>query len=479
MVDATTGVTRIFLRPGADPLAEAWANVASGVVEPVSALPESVLRATPYPVELFRVQTRQVEQGAWKPGALAGRPAIDASAAPREGVGWAADTSGPLFLAAYERASERRLSAVLVARREEGQDALTLMRLDSTDALPSRSALESRWSRFASFDALSDSIREDGGSLEQGPVRLGLGPAGVIGYKAYYAQRGPGRLAVAWVSLAAGAERMGAGRSLAEGWNNLLGASVPTMPGSAQSTRWRKRAAGSSGPIPRFATPTGPTSDSAWRGPAPVPRIACGYHGFVSLLASGPGLACSAPKTAVLALGGNALARAGEPATIANQFRHARESIGPIVELAREGWRIAIVHGNGPQVGDELVRNESARRTVEPLPLGVLVAGTAGWIGYMLQQSLQNALAAARVERQVVTVVTQTLVDRYDPALNAADQADRPRADGTRGGTAARSRSGRRPRRRRRMAPDGDEPDAPRHRGASAGATAVWTRAPS
>jgi carbamate kinase len=68
-------------------------------------------------------------------------------------------------------------------------------------------------------------------------------------------------------------------------------------------------------------------------------------------------------------------------------------------------------------VGDELVRNEIARRLVEPLPLGVLVAETAGWIGYMLQQSLQNALAAARVERDVVTVVTQTLVDRYDPAL--------------------------------------------------------------
>jgi len=87
------------------------------------------------------------------------------------------------------------------------------------------------------------------------------------------------------------------------------------------------------------------------------------------------------------------------------------------VELARQGWRIVIVHGNGPQVGDELVRNEAARRLVAPLPLGVLVAGTAGWIGYMLQQSLQNALAAARVEREVITVITQTLVDRYDPAL--------------------------------------------------------------
>jgi carbamate kinase len=123
-------------------------------------------------------------------------------------------------------------------------------------------------------------------------------------------------------------------------------------------------------------------------------------------------------STAVLALGGNALAQAGEPPTISNQFRRARESVGPIVELARQGWRIAIVHGNGPQVGDELVRNEAARRLVEPLPLGVLVAGTAGWIGYMLQQSLQNALAAARVRRDVVTVVTQTLVDRYDPGLS-------------------------------------------------------------
>ena len=124
-------------------------------------------------------------------------------------------------------------------------------------------------------------------------------------------------------------------------------------------------------------------------------------------------------STAVLALGGNALARADEPATITNQFRHARESMAAVVPLAREGWRIVIVHGNGPQVGDSLVRNEVARRVVEPLPLGVLVAETAGWIGYMLQQSLQNALAGARVSRQVVTVVTQTLVDRFDPALSA------------------------------------------------------------
>jgi carbamate kinase len=119
----------------------------------------------------------------------------------------------------------------------------------------------------------------------------------------------------------------------------------------------------------------------------------------------------------VVALGGNAVAPPGERPTIANQFRHTRESLAPVVELARRGWRIAIVHGNGPQVGDELLRNEIARDGVEPLPLGVLVAATAGWMGYMIQQSLQNALKRANVQRGVVTIVTQTLCDARDPGL--------------------------------------------------------------
>ncbi len=123
------------------------------------------------------------------------------------------------------------------------------------------------------------------------------------------------------------------------------------------------------------------------------------------------------PGTIVVALGGNAVAPPGERATISNQFRHTRESLAPIVDLARAGWGIALVHGNGPQVGDELARNELASDQVEPLPLGVLVAATAGWMGYMIQQSLQNALARAGIERQVVTLITQTLCDANDPNL--------------------------------------------------------------
>ncbi|MGH7652571.1 MAG: carbamate kinase [Gemmatimonadaceae bacterium] len=124
-----------------------------------------------------------------------------------------------------------------------------------------------------------------------------------------------------------------------------------------------------------------------------------------------------AVRTAVIAVGGNALSPPGEHSTIADQFSHSRASLGPIVDLALDGWRVVVVHGNGPQVGDELVRNEKARSEVSPLPLGVLVAGTAGWIGYMLQQSLENALRKAGSERDVVTVLTQVEVSAADPAL--------------------------------------------------------------
>ena len=121
--------------------------------------------------------------------------------------------------------------------------------------------------------------------------------------------------------------------------------------------------------------------------------------------------------TAVIALGGNALAPGGEESTIYDQFRHTRESLAPIVELALAGWNVCVVHGNGPQVGDELVRQEAAREEASPLPLGVLVAATAGWIGYMVQQSIFNALRKAQSERGVATIVTQVLVNPADPAM--------------------------------------------------------------
>src|SRR2546423_6924489 len=125
----------------------------------------------------------------------------------------------------------------------------------------------------------------------------------------------------------------------------------------------------------------------------------------------------TAAQTAVIALGGNALAPAGEKSTIYDQFRHTRESLGPIVDLARDGWNVCVVHGNGPQVGDELVRNETARREASPLPLGVLVAATAGRSGSMVQQSIENAPRRPGSARHGPTGITQVQGRADDPGL--------------------------------------------------------------
>ena len=235
-VAAETGMTRIFLRPGDNPLGEAWLAVSEGVAEPSSAIPMAVLRAMPYPAELLTAQSRALERPGWRVGGLVARAGADSNETPRADFTWAADTSGPQLVVAYERSADRRVSAMLVAGRDEGVDVISLVRLDSARALPSRAALESRWSRFPSFGALSDSIRDDGGRLERGPVRFDVTPTGVVASQASFARRGDGGTAVVWVSVASDS-RMGAGRSFSEAWSNLLGATVPAVAGAAQATR--------------------------------------------------------------------------------------------------------------------------------------------------------------------------------------------------------------------------------------------------
>lgn len=122
-------------------------------------------------------------------------------------------------------------------------------------------------------------------------------------------------------------------------------------------------------------------------------------------------------KTAVVALGGNAITQPGQEDTIANQFANTRKSLDGIIELARDGYNLVVTHGNGPQVGNALLRIELARGKAPILPLGVLVADTEGGMGYMIEQSLQNRLKQERIDRPVVTVITQMLVDEHDPAV--------------------------------------------------------------
>lgn len=122
-------------------------------------------------------------------------------------------------------------------------------------------------------------------------------------------------------------------------------------------------------------------------------------------------------KTMLLAVGGNSLIRAGEKGTIAEQLANARRSVSEIVKLVRDGYRIVITHGNGPQVGAALLRSERGASQVPGHPLDVCDACTQGEIGYLLQQSLRTELQAAGLHVPVVTVLTQVLVSLSDPAM--------------------------------------------------------------
>jgi carbamate kinase len=124
-----------------------------------------------------------------------------------------------------------------------------------------------------------------------------------------------------------------------------------------------------------------------------------------------------ADKPLVVALGGNAIIRAKEQGTLEEQERNARQSLAPIARIIAAGHDVVLTHGNGPIVGNILLRNEAARSVVPAMPLFICGADSQGGIGFMMQQVLGNELAALGLKRSVATVVTQVLVDAADPAF--------------------------------------------------------------
>lgn len=123
-------------------------------------------------------------------------------------------------------------------------------------------------------------------------------------------------------------------------------------------------------------------------------------------------------KVVVIALGGNALIGAGQRGTMAEQFENVRKSLDGIIHCLREGFTVVITHGNGPQVGNLLLMVEACRNQVPEISLGVCVADTEGAIGYMIQQALTNRLRKEGINRCVVTVLTQVIVDKDDNAFS-------------------------------------------------------------
>ena len=120
---------------------------------------------------------------------------------------------------------------------------------------------------------------------------------------------------------------------------------------------------------------------------------------------------------AVVAVGGNALIKDKNHQTVPDQYQAAAETMKHIASMIIDGWDVVVTHGNGPQVGFILRRSEIASHELHEVPLDYCGADTQGAIGYMFQQALHNEFRLRGIEKQAVTVVTQTIVDRSDPAF--------------------------------------------------------------
>lgn len=120
---------------------------------------------------------------------------------------------------------------------------------------------------------------------------------------------------------------------------------------------------------------------------------------------------------AIVAVGGNALIKDKNHQTVPDQYQAAVETMKHIANMIMEGWDVVVTHGNGPQVGFILRRSELASHELHEVPLDYCGADTQGSIGYMFQQALHNEFRLRGINKQAATVITQTIVDRNDPAF--------------------------------------------------------------
>ena len=145
------------------------------------------------------------------------------------------------------------------------------------------------------------------------------------------------------------------------------------------------------------------------------------------------------PETIVIALGGNAITLPGEPGTIPQQFAHTRETLELLLPVFRSDRKIVVTHGNGPQIGNIMIRSEEGERRVPPLPLDTCVSDSQGGMGYMIQRIAADLFRRERIRRDVVTVITEVVVSRGDPdfqnpskpvgSFHSAEEAELLRAE--------------------------------------------------
>jgi carbamate kinase len=123
-------------------------------------------------------------------------------------------------------------------------------------------------------------------------------------------------------------------------------------------------------------------------------------------------------KTLVIAIGGNSLIKDAQHQSVPDQYAAVVETVRHLTDLLERDFRLVITHGNGPQVGFILMRSDHSRGILHQVPLDSIVADTQGALGYQLQQALENEFRRRSLKKSVATIVTQTLVDRADPAFD-------------------------------------------------------------
>ncbi|MDD2812919.1 MAG: carbamate kinase [Bacteroidales bacterium] len=124
-------------------------------------------------------------------------------------------------------------------------------------------------------------------------------------------------------------------------------------------------------------------------------------------------------KLAVVALGGNALLRDNQAGTIEEQEQNTTDTLENLIFLIREGYDLVITHGNGPQVGNILMRSDAGEQlySIPQMPIDICVADSQGGIGYMIERMMRNVLIRNGIQKEIVTLVTAVVVDEHDPAF--------------------------------------------------------------
>ncbi len=239
-VNASTGVVRIFRRDPSDSLAAAWARITGQLIEAPAAIPPELRSGDPYPEELLLAQARVLEGPAWQAGRLE-RGGDGSPLKPTVSAG-GSDALVPLV-----REVSRQITSFLLARRTASGDSVRLIRLDSTLAVESSSALVERWKLFPFQQALFDSVRAAGGRFEPGRVRHAVARDGIAAYQPAWSVPAAGRAQLVLVNVTLG-RKLGTGRSFAEAWRNFRGEVGPLVPGTGaealleEARRWMRHA---------------------------------------------------------------------------------------------------------------------------------------------------------------------------------------------------------------------------------------------